>query len=171
MKLHPSCLQDGKFLVQFFIQHFNDDSVNLTEKRYWLEYHSHHNKKKTLGTQYHLILPSSISPDIAQTRNLVPYREWMYLFPDTQFLHGPFNFATINNRKTRDRISTTDWKLLISEKDKYDCPPPQFSHSIIHIATTEQPITHHSKPSVDKQIQSFMFNLYFEGNTLANYGT
>jgi hypothetical protein len=32
MKLHPQCLQDGKFLVQFYMQHFNDESVNLTGK-------------------------------------------------------------------------------------------------------------------------------------------
>jgi hypothetical protein len=32
IKLHPSCLQDGKFLVQSFIRHFNDNSVNLADK-------------------------------------------------------------------------------------------------------------------------------------------
>jgi hypothetical protein len=170
MRLHPSCLQDGKFLVQFFIQHYNDESVNLTEKRYWLEYHSQHNQK-TLGSQYHLIPPTTLSSDIALTRNLVPYREWIYLSQHHQVLHGPFNFATLNNRKTRDRISATDWNLLISAKDIYDCSPPQFSHSVVHITTTEQPITRKSNPSVNKRVEAFLYNLHFEDDTLQSYGT
>jgi hypothetical protein len=72
MKLHPSCLQDGKFLVQFYIQHFIDSSVNLTDQRFWLEYHSTSNSK-TLGSQYHLIPPTSLSPKVTKARNLVPY--------------------------------------------------------------------------------------------------
>jgi hypothetical protein len=45
MKLHPKCLQDGKFLLQFYIQHCNDDPINLPDKRYWLEYHTQDNRK------------------------------------------------------------------------------------------------------------------------------
>jgi hypothetical protein len=102
-------------------RHYNDESINLTDKRYWLEYHTQNNRK-TLGTQYHLIPPTSISPEIAQARNLVPFREWTYLAQDEHSLHGPFNFATLNNQKTRDRIATTDWKLLIAARKEYDCP-------------------------------------------------
>jgi hypothetical protein len=156
--------------VQFLIQHFNDNSVNLTEKRYWLEYHSHH-QQKTLGSQYHLIPPTSVSNEIAITRNLVPFREWIYLSQQDQLLHGPFDFATLNNRKTRDRISATDWQSLIAQKDKYDCPPPQFSHPIVHISTTEQPITRHSDPSVDKRVEAFLYTLHFDDDTLESYGT
>jgi hypothetical protein len=90
MKLYPQCLQDGKFLVQFYIQHYNDNSVNLTDQRYWLEYHSRDNQK-TLGSRYHLIPPTSVSPDIARTRNLVPFREWIYLSQEDQLIHGPFD--------------------------------------------------------------------------------
>jgi hypothetical protein len=169
MKLHPGCLQDGKFLVQFYIEHFNDNSVNLPDKRYWLEYHSHHNQK-TLGTQYHLIPPTSVSSEIARARNLVPYREWIYLAQPSHSLHGPFNFSTLNNRKTRDRVSNTDWSLLISAKDKYDCPPPRFTNPVVHIVTTEQPITSRSDSSVDRRIESFMYNLHFEDDSLASYG-
>jgi hypothetical protein len=99
MKLHPQCLQDGKFLVQFFIQHFNDASVDLNNKRYWLEYHSHENQK-TLGLKYHLIPPTALSPKLARTRNFVPYCEWVYLSQPDQVLHRPFNFSTIHNGKT-----------------------------------------------------------------------
>jgi hypothetical protein len=169
MKLHPQCLQDGKFLVQFFIEHYNDTSVDLRDKRYWLEYHSLENQK-TLGLQYHLIPPTALSAEIARTRNLVPYREWIYLSQPDQILHGPFNFATVHNRKTRDRVSGTDWNLLVANREKYDCPAPQFRHALINIATTEQPITCRSDPSVTQRIEAFMFNLHFEDETLKQYG-
>jgi hypothetical protein len=169
MKLHPSCLQDGKFLVQFYIQHFNDNSVNLTDQRFWLEYHSTSNAK-TLGSQYHLIPPTSVSSEIAKARNLVPYREWIYLSHAENLLHGPFDFATLNNRQTRDRLSDTEWQLLISAKDRYDCPPPAFRHSIVHIVTTEQPITQHFDLAVNKRIEAFLFKLHFTDETLSSYG-
>jgi hypothetical protein len=70
-----------------------------------------------------------------------------------------------------DCVSITNWNLLISAKDSYDCPPPHFSHSIVHIVTTEQPITCHSKPSVNKQIEEFLYNLHFQDDTLESYGT
>jgi hypothetical protein len=169
MRLHPSCLQDGKFLVQYFIEHFNDKTVNLTDKRYWLEYHSHENRK-TLGVQYHLIPPTSVSSDIARARNLVPFCAWVYLSQPNHLLHGPFNFSTVNNRKTRDRISTMDWNLLIASKDQYDSPPPQFSNQVVHIVTTEQPITRITEPSVVQQVEAFMYSLHFDDNTLESYG-
>jgi hypothetical protein len=80
-------------------------SVNLTDKRYWLEYHSRPNQK-ILGTQYHLILPTSISPEISGTiNNLAPFHEWIYLLQPDHLCHRPFNFVTLNHRKARDRIS------------------------------------------------------------------
>jgi hypothetical protein len=169
MKLHPQCLQDGKFLVQFYIQHYNDNSVNLTDQRYWLENHSRDNQK-TPGSRYHLIPPTSVSPDIAGTRNLVPFREWIHLSQEDRLIHRPFDFATLNNCKTRDCISNTDWNLLIAARDRYDCPAPQFRHSMVHIVTTEQPIAIHSEPSVDKRIEAFLFKLHFEDDTLTSYG-
>jgi hypothetical protein len=142
MKLHPQCLQDGKFLAQFYIQHYNDNFVNLNNKHYWLEYHSNPNQK-TLVSQYHLIPPTSVSLDIAQTGNLVPFCEWIYLLQSDHLFHGPFNFAMLNNHKTRDHIATTDWNLLIAAKDRYNCPAPQFWRPVVwrpvvHIITTEQ---------------------------------
>ena len=35
------------------------------------------------------------------------------------FIHGPFNFATINKRKSRDRISQTKWDILKSHCHLY----------------------------------------------------
>jgi hypothetical protein len=55
---------------------------------------------------------------------LFPFSQWLNLLHDSTFIHGPFEFATINGRKTRDRISDADWKQLIAAKDKYDDAPP-----------------------------------------------
>ena len=40
LSLHPSSMQDGKFLVEFYICHPDDKAFNGTNQRYWLEYHS-----------------------------------------------------------------------------------------------------------------------------------
>lgn len=169
MKLHPSCLQDGKFIVNFYIEHVNDASVNLTEKRFWLEYHYASNVK-TIGSRFHLIQPSAVSGKIARDRNLTPYREWVYLQQDEILIHGPFNFATVNNRKTRDQISAVDWNILIAGRSKYDCDPPRFTQPIVHITTSEQPHSEHTSQSVTERVQSFLFQLHFDDSTLKDYG-
>ena len=40
MSLHPSYLQDGRFLVEFFIAHMEDVRFNGINQRFWLQYHS-----------------------------------------------------------------------------------------------------------------------------------
>jgi hypothetical protein len=40
--LHPTCLQDGKFLAEFYIAHSSDTRFNQVNQRYWLHYHSAH---------------------------------------------------------------------------------------------------------------------------------
>eukprot|EP00978_Attheya_sp_CCMP212_P035800 scaffold157897_cov33-Attheya_sp.AAC.1 len=114
MKLYPNCLQDGKFIVNFYIQHHNGDKLHITDRRFWLEYHQAEHSKM-LSLNYHIIQPSKVSVQIASSRSLVPYREWVTLNPSDILLHGPFNVATKNNRKTRDRISQIDWDILTSQ--------------------------------------------------------
>jgi hypothetical protein len=164
MKLHPSYLQDGKFLIQFYIQHFNDNSVNLSDQQFWLEHHSTANVK-TLGTQYHLM-----SSKITKARNLVPYQVWIYLSHVENLRYGPFNFTTLNGCKTSDCIANTNWQLLISNKDRYDCPPPPLRHPIVHIVISEQPITQNIHQSIAERIKAFLFNLHFADKTLQAYG-
>ena len=45
IKLHPQCLQDGRFLLNFYIQHYKDANLNLTERRFRLEYHTKNSQK------------------------------------------------------------------------------------------------------------------------------
>ena len=39
MAVHPDCLSDGKFLVDFYILHPDDSNFNAPNQHYWLEYH------------------------------------------------------------------------------------------------------------------------------------
>ena len=38
--MHPDCLTDGRFLVDFFILHPDDCRYNAVNQRYWMEYHT-----------------------------------------------------------------------------------------------------------------------------------
>jgi hypothetical protein len=40
VSISPSCLQDGRFLVEFYSLHHDDIWFNSTNQRYWLQYHS-----------------------------------------------------------------------------------------------------------------------------------
>ena len=95
IRLNNACLQNGKFIIKFFIRHYNDDHVNLPEQRYWIEYHRSDDDIK-LSHQYHLITPSPMSEEIASKKNLIPYIEWMNLTDNDINIHGPFDFAMIN---------------------------------------------------------------------------
>ena len=41
-------------------------------------------------------------------------------------MHGPFNFAMVNNRKTRDRIIKQDWQVLAGFCQLFQNPIPSF---------------------------------------------
>jgi hypothetical protein len=171
MQLYPNCLQDGKFIVNFYIQHHNDDKLHITDRRFWLEYHQAEHSK-TLSLNYHIIQPSEVSAQIASSRNLVPYREWVQLNPSDILLHGPFNFATKNNRKTRDRISQTDWDILTSQHNRYQNEAPRNNSHIIDVNLYECPIqtiTHDQE--VTGRINSFLYQLHFDDTDLSQFGT
>ena len=60
----------------------------------------------------------------ALRNNLQTLRQWVHLTHEDVYLHGPFDFATVNGRKTRDRVSIDDWKILLSLRDSYHSTPP-----------------------------------------------
>jgi hypothetical protein len=135
---HPSCLQDGRFLVEFFIEHHRDKQLDITQRRYWLEYHRS-DSHKSISVDYHIIQPSQYSESVAASKRLTPYREWLNIDNSEILLHGPFNFATLNNRKRRDRVAETDWNILIQSSAKYDNFAPTITQRVMHIDIT-QPI-------------------------------
>ena len=63
---------------------------------------SHKKLSKILSENFTLIQPSEVSPILAKRRNLVPYHDWLLLGDSKNIIHGPFNFATVRGRKTRE---------------------------------------------------------------------
>jgi len=127
--MYPSCLQDGRFLVEFYTLHYSDIRYNTINQRYWLQYHSLGDiHTPTFSTTTHLIRPSDTSESHAARSNLVPFRRWINLTHTDTYLHGPFEFATVNGRKTRDRVAQVDWDILsrFNSDSMFVNPLPRF---------------------------------------------
>ena len=127
--LSPSCLQDGRFLVEFYTLHYSDVRYNAINQRYWLQYHSPGDiHTPTSSTTTHLIRPSDTSESHAARANLVPFRRWINLTHTDTYLHGPFEFATVNGRKSRDRVAQADWDVLsrFNSNSMFVNPLPRF---------------------------------------------
>jgi hypothetical protein len=171
IRQHPSCLQDGRFLVEFCIDHHRDKNIDICSRRYWLEYHKS-NAHKTLSANYHILQPSQYSFEIAKSKQLVPYREWINLDDILGVsLHGPFDFVTRNNRKTKDRIAAVDWLALADQSAHHQNQAPKVSSHVIHVDVT-QPIFENisTNPEVQERCQVFMQKLEFSDETLQDYG-
>jgi hypothetical protein len=126
MSLHPSCFQDGRFIVEFYIPHAGDVRYNCVNKRFWLQYHTLANSLSPVElANTHLIKPSDTSEAYARRKNLRPLRQWVNLTHNDTYIHGPFEFASLNGRKTRDRVSLEDWKILVANSSLYDNKPPE----------------------------------------------
>ena len=92
---------------------------------FWLEYHKKGDLvSPSLGTDTHLIRPSEMSEQLAQHHHLVPFRQWINLTHESNYIHGPFDFATVNGKKTRDRVSTDDWNVLHAHHNMFNNDPP-----------------------------------------------
>ena len=139
MLKYPTCLQDGKFIMNFLIQHPKDNNTPYKFKRFWIEYHKILSQKR-LHTQYHIIQPSELSTKLASNQDLTPYREWINIKDPATIIHGPFNFATINNRKTRDRISLREWEILAQSKHLYDNDRPIIDDVPVQLIHWNEPI-------------------------------
>ena len=73
---HPSCFQDGCFLVDFYTCHPSDKLFNAINQHYWLEYYPintlHYlNRQRTT----HLICPSNNSPTYARAEGLTSFQQ------------------------------------------------------------------------------------------------
>ena len=143
MAMRPTCLTDGRYLVDFYIRHTSDVRFNATNQRYWLQYHKEHDiVTPSLSSDTHLIRPSDTSARLASRHNLIPFRQWITLTHESTFIHGPFEFAKINGRKSRDRVAQVDWNVLHAHKDIFLNEPPSLdlpSYSVhvdrgVHVA-------------------------------------
>jgi hypothetical protein len=80
MSSYPSCLQDGCFLLEFFICHPSNSRVNAINQRYWLQYHILSKLQSPLSSMdTHLIRPSNTLVDYNQCHKLCPFWKWLNL--------------------------------------------------------------------------------------------
>jgi hypothetical protein len=113
MSSYPLCLQDGCFLLNFFICHPSDSRINAINQRYWLQYHTLSKLQSPLTTMNtHLICPSDKLVNYAQCHKLCPFQKWLNLTHLNTFIHGPFEFASVHGRKAQDHVSQVDWDIL-----------------------------------------------------------
>jgi hypothetical protein len=124
---NPECLTNGKFLAEFFICHPHDTDLHPRNQRWWLEYHSASSVARLHSGDYHILRPDSRADAYAKDRHLHPFTQWINLLHDATFLHGPFEFAVINGRQSRDRIGIDDWTALSVQREKYDDSPPDLN--------------------------------------------
>lgn len=137
MQMHPACLQDGTFYMDFYILHPADVRFNAINQRYWLHYHTHGDPSVLPAAleDAHLIRPSDTSEDYARRHHLVPCRRLINLTHHDTFIHGPFDFASVNGRKSRDRISQFDWDNLAKRSSMFQnvVPSTELPSYSIHV--------------------------------------
>ena len=127
MSHYPSCTLDGRFLFEFYVCHPSDWRHNAVNQRYWLQLHSVDDLRfPRVSSDTHLVRPSDTSDAYAGRHNLMPFRKWLHVCHLDTFIHGPFEFASIRGRKTRDRIAQEDWDALSLRKSMFSNPLPSF---------------------------------------------
>jgi hypothetical protein len=125
--LSPSCLQDGQFLMEFYTLYHADVWFNPYNQQYWLQYHSIGDiATPTSSTTTHLIQPSDTLEAHAARHQLVPFCRWINLLHSSTLLHGHFKLASVNGRKTCDRVSPADWDVLAKFSTLYQNPLTRF---------------------------------------------
>ena len=113
--------------MEFYTLHYANVCFNATNQQYWLQYHSIGDiATPTFSTQAHLICPSDTSEAHAAHNCLVPFRRWINLLHHNVLPHGPFEFTTVNGRKSRNRISQADWDALAAFTTYFQNPLPLF---------------------------------------------
>jgi hypothetical protein len=160
---NPNALQDGKIFVNFLICHPDDRQYNAPNQRFWPEYHELQGRFAVNHT-YHLVKPSPNVSQYIRQKNLVHFSQWMHLSSST-ILHGPFNFAVINGRATRDRVSLIDWDILFRHHEKYQNPPPRLnqpSYAYSYHVNTQYHTSHRDDSVSDRMHAVAMYNYFTE---------
>jgi hypothetical protein len=104
LSLYRACLQDGCFLVKFYIGYPAYVHFNAINQQFWLQYCNRN--APMFGTlDAHLITPLDSSEDQTLHNHLVPVCAWINLTHKDTFIYGPFDFAVVQNGKTCDRIN------------------------------------------------------------------
>jgi hypothetical protein len=110
---YPSCLKDGKYIVDFYTSHPSDSCMNAMNQRFWLCYHSQEDLMGPCSScDTHLIRPTNTSKAYALHHHLFSFCQYVNLTHSNTYIHGPFNFATFGGHKSHDRVSGNDWSIL-----------------------------------------------------------
>ena len=128
MEQDPAHLQDGSFLVDFYIPHSSYVRYNGINQRCWLQYYSSGNLLTPTSTSLstHLVKPSDISDACTKHHDLIASKQWVTLTHTSTYIHSPFDFASLQNQKTRDRIYADDWTVLYNHhRAMYTKSPPK----------------------------------------------
>jgi hypothetical protein len=127
MASYSSCLIDWGYLVNFYISHPLDYHYNAINTHFWLQYHSQDDiLAHSTSANTHLLCLTDSSDTYANQKKLLPLWKYVNLTHLNTFIHGPFNFATINNWKSRDRIGLTKWDILKSHCHLFHNLIPRF---------------------------------------------
>ena len=158
---NPHVFSDGKFLVEYYVAHPDDSKYGAINKRYWKEYHAKLGSYQ-LHKKYHIIKPTICEEKYCVEKSLIPYETWSYIGQENIFIHSPFDFATLNGRKTKDRISEFDWKKLIQSKDEYHNHPPVLTAPRVSLHIDTPIYSSHTSVSISSKIQSYNEAAYLE---------
>jgi hypothetical protein len=123
--LSPSALQDSQFLVEFYVAHPQDVCHNVINQQFWLQYCKANSISKG-HLDAHLITPSDTSEDRALRLHLHPVHCWTNLTHGDTYIPGPFNFATVPGKKTRDRVDQDCWDALATKSSMFSNKLPSF---------------------------------------------
>ena len=127
MSSYSSCLTDGRFIVDFYLGHPDDFRQSAINQRFWLHYlHQDDINTSASATNCHLLRPSDHSESYARRNKLVPLQKYVNLTHSDTFIYGPFDFATIGRRKSRDRIDQSQWDILKSHSNMFRNSIPSF---------------------------------------------
>jgi hypothetical protein len=80
-----------------------------------------------LASDTHLVRPCDTSDGYATRHKLMPFWKWLNICHLETYIHGPFEFALIQGRKTRDRIAQVDWDALALHSSMFCNPIPSFN--------------------------------------------
>ena len=101
MASYSSCLVDSRYLVDFYIPQPSDYWYTAINQRFWLQFHSQEDiLANSTSANTHLLCPTDSSDTYAARHKLLPFQKYINLTHTDTFIHGPFDFSTINKQKS-----------------------------------------------------------------------
>ena len=82
-----------------------------------------------ISDSYHLVFPSANEEIYYKCNPITPYRNWINLFDEDIFLLSLFDFATFDNRRSKDRIYNVYWRALVNQSAKLENSVPRQPNS------------------------------------------